>query len=172
MPTSNISHRSGLFRALGAALLVVAAAVATAPRQAEAHAAGALDPHGCHTDNRKNHDYHCHRGAYSGISFTSKYDMIEKKKAGVTAEELRAPDPNAEPPAPEEANEDPHSKDGSWTLFGWKEKKPDTVAGVDGGAIVPKGVESRLRTLKGLHSEGLISDEEYAQKKAEILGDL
>jgi hypothetical protein len=39
-------------------------------------------------------------------------------------------------------------------------------------APVPASLEQRLRTLKHLHEQGLISDEDYAHKRRELLGDL
>lgn len=39
-------------------------------------------------------------------------------------------------------------------------------------APAPASLEQRLRTLKGLHAQGLISDEDYAHKRRELLGDL
>jgi len=175
MPTSPLSTtlvcrvfaRTATLLTLSAlSALVVVAAV---PERAEAHAAGALDPHGCHTDNRKNRDYHCHRGRYNGIRFTSKADMLKKKKAGVTAEELRAGEAPDESAAQEEAQEE---ESRGWSLFGKEKEKEKAATGQAGKALVPKGIEARLRTLKSLHDEGLISDQEYEQKKLEILGDL
>lgn len=37
---------------------------------------------------------------------------------------------------------------------------------------LPVSLEQRLRTLKHLHAQGLISDEDYAHKRRELLGDL
>ncbi|MFM2058941.1 MAG: hypothetical protein RLY71_3326 [Pseudomonadota bacterium] len=39
-------------------------------------------------------------------------------------------------------------------------------------APVPASLEQRLRTLKSLHAQGLISDEDYAHKRRELLADL
>lgn len=39
-------------------------------------------------------------------------------------------------------------------------------------APAPASLEQRLRTLKSLHAQGLISDEDYAHKRRELLGDL
>jgi hypothetical protein len=183
MCTTHSLHRCYLCGALWfstLAAVVVAALVCLAPDHAAAHAAGALDPYGCHSDHRKTRDYHCHRGRYSGIEFTSKADMLEKKKAGVTAEELRSGE-YAEGEAAAGGEKKPKS---TWSLlprFGGDDDddkasdQPSMHASNSGNgdtAIVPKGVEQRLRTLKSLHAEGLITDEEYERKKLEILGDL
>lgn len=149
---------------------------------AGAHSAGALDPHGCHSDARRSRDaYHCHRGQYNGLRFRSKASMIENKKAGMTAAQIRAQrsdgaavTDSADAPAVA-APESREQQQDSWTVYGWLSgNNPDdspTDVGT-GGQVVPKGIESRLRTLQRLHSEGLISDEEYAAKRADILGEL
>ena len=41
-----------------------------------------------------------------------------------------------------------------------------------GGGGQPKSVQDRLAELEKLHSAGAISDEEYAQKRDDILGSL
>ena len=207
MFTTNSAHRAYLcgalwFSALAAA--VVMALVCLAPDHADAHAAGAIDPYGCHSDHRKTGDYHCHRGRYSGIEFSSKADMLEKKKAGVTAEELRSGEhaageataggekkqesewsllPRFGDDDNDDASADGEKKQKSkWNLLSRFGNDDDDAsdqpsmhasnAGNGGTAIVPKGLEQRLRTLKSLHAEGLITDEEYERKKLEILGDL
>lgn len=175
MPTPNSPHSSYVSRALRlttGAILAMATLLLGTPERAGAHTAGRLDPYGCHADNRKSHDYHCHRGLYNGLRFRSKSEMVDNKKAGVTAEELKAIAKEQEA-----SGETPVVKkeSGGWSLLDLGKKEAeisDKVASGAGNTIVPKGLEQRLRTLKSLHGEGLISDEEYAQKKAEILGDL
>ncbi|MDZ7736952.1 MAG: SHOCT domain-containing protein [Gammaproteobacteria bacterium] len=44
--------------------------------------------------------------------------------------------------------------------------------GGEAGAAGGKTVEERMATLDKLREEGLISDEEYAAKREEILGDI
>ena len=39
-------------------------------------------------------------------------------------------------------------------------------------AVVPASLEERLRTLKRLHEQGLISDDDYTQRRRQILGEL
>jgi hypothetical protein len=168
--------------AASAALLFTLFALFALPQLAFSHAAGGLDHYGCHTDTRRSEGaYHCHRGEYNEIRFRSKADMLEKKKAGITAAELKG-----ETPEQAAAN-----KKKGWFGFGRDKKDKDDSVEVersadasaaqvekrradvgDGSQIVPKGVEGRLRTLKRLHDEGLISEEEYAQKRGEVLGDL
>lgn len=176
MYTTTPLHRTYFVGALGfatIAALVVALLVCIAPTHAEAHSAGATDPHGCHSDRRVG-GYHCHRGDYTGIKFSSKSDMLSKKKAGITAEELRTGGGEALgdlASADADTDEEPKRK---WSLLRWgDDDQPDEEPSVHAkNAIVPKGLEQRLRTLKSLHDEGLISDGEYASKKAQILGDL
>ena len=63
--------------------LLAVLVIAAIPSAAAAHSAGALDPHGCHTD-RRSAIYHCHRGDYRGLKFSSKSDMLQKKAEGYT----------------------------------------------------------------------------------------
>jgi hypothetical protein len=108
--------------------------------------------------------------------------MISKKKAGMTAEQIRAERSDApvstdvaEAPPPVAAEPDGGQEKRDWTVYGWLsgENSDERRADVgSGGQVVPKGIESRLRTLQRLNQEGLITDEEYAAKRAEILGQL
>jgi len=41
---------------------------------------GGLDAYGCH-NNRKTGGYHCHRGPFSGETFSSKAEMLDRLKA-------------------------------------------------------------------------------------------
>ncbi len=149
-----------------------------APAPASAHTAGSIDPHGCHPDNRKDHDYHCHRGRYSGLRFRSKSEMIRNKKAGLTAEAIRLG--RAGESLPTTADEqDSDDADSDWSLLDLGKKddgKPARAAAPAEQAASSgkprRGLDDRLRTLRDLHTEGLITDDEYEQKKAELLAEL
>jgi hypothetical protein len=54
---------------------------------------GGLDAYGCH-NNRKAGGYHCHRGPFSGETFSSKVEMLDRLKK--TSGEKR--DPQIKPP--------------------------------------------------------------------------
>jgi len=129
------------------------------PLSAGAHSAGDLDRYGCHPDKRHG-TYHCHSGRYSGIEFDSKADLLRNWQAGASYEQ---------------AKQDAESKVAKReSLFGplIDEKTTDQRAAAGGEVVVPQGVERRLEVVKDLHDKGLISDEEYDQKRKEILGQL
>jgi len=50
--------------------------------------------------------------------------------------------------------------------------RKDMQQGGGGGAAGGESVEARLERLEGLHEKGLVSDEEYARKRDQILGEL
>jgi hypothetical protein len=186
---------------LGGTLLLIV------PELARAHSAGPLDVYGCHPDRRKG-GYHCHTGKYAGVSFSSKAEMLEKRKAGVTGDQLRAEQAAArkaagksdgfwpswvpflgkkkskesEEPTTASAGSEaeaaaatvnqPAGKRSADAASGGDAAPPRVVEGTGRKPIVPQGIEERLAVLKGLHDKGLITDAEYADKKAEILGSL
>lgn len=137
----------------------LALCVSLASSGAWAHSAGDLDRYGCH-DDRRHGTYHCHGGAYNGIEFPSKSDMLRNLEAGATQAQ---------------AKQDADSKlKKRESVFGplVGEKTTDQRAAGGGEVVVPQGLERRLEVLKGLHDKGLISDAEYEQKRKEILGQL
>jgi hypothetical protein len=138
------------------------------PAAAAAHSSGQLDSHGCHDDRRRG-QYHCHIGEYRGLTFNSKGDFNEQVRAGKSVADMRTEQGLTESGKP--ADDD----DGE----GWLSRLPfigdDDEGSRDVGSgqvIVPRGIEERLRVLKDLHDQGLISEEEYATKRKEILGEL
>lgn len=147
--------------------IVPAAAMAAwllAPALAAAHGAGPLDGYGCHEDKRR-HEYHCHTGAYSGLTFATKHKMLEYRKNGVSAEEIRIEQegPSAAYPMTPD--------DGGWKKWiPFRRRLSSNVARAD--VIVPRGIQERLRVLKDLHDQGLITAEEYEHKRKDILGEL
>ena len=70
----------------------------------------------------------------------------------------------------DEASEEKEGGWRSWMPFGKDDSESREVT--SGDVIVPRGIEQRLQVLKDLHEKGLITDEEYAAKRQEILGDL
>ena len=139
------------------------------PSLVSAHSAGALDPHGCHDDRRRG-GYHCHLGDFAGLEFSSKSAMLKAAKSGKTPAELRKEQGIAEEPADDGEN----GKEEGWRAWipfrGDSESESHEVT--TGGVIVPRGIEDRLMVLKDLHEKGLITDDEYAEKRKEILGEL
>lgn len=150
-------------------LLAIVAITALLPALAAAHSAGPFDPHGCHDDRRRG-GYHCHLGEFAGLEFSSKSAMLDAKKSGKTASELRKEQGLVEESA--DQSEDGEEEGGwrSWLPFGGDDSESHEVT--TGGVIVPRGIEDRLKVLKDLHEKGLITDEEYAEKRKEILGEL
>ncbi len=134
--------------------------LALVPVAARAHSAGPLDHYGCHPDRRLK-DYHCHRGPLAGRHFRSKAAMLDALKNG---EADQAP---ASEPAPQEGK---RGGLGSWLPFFGRSRSHE--APPPGATIVPRGIEQRLRVLKDLYEKGLITEEEYAAKRKEILGEL
>ncbi len=143
------------------ALCLVCLTSAVAAPQGLAHMAGSLDHYGCHADRRKG-GYHCHSGSMSGRSFASKAAMLRGNEPGQAAPEEPAP------PAAEE------EESGGWKIPSLFKGSDDSASGSSSvtGTLVPSGIAKRLRILKGLHDEGLITEEEYAAKRKDILGEL
>jgi len=103
--------------------------------------------------------------------------MLRKKKLGLTAEDLRGVPPASTPGATDTSADSNSDSDSGWSLFGLgndKAKAPpaDGATRASSSTKPRRSIEDRLRTLKDLHSEGLITNEEYEAKKAEILADL
>lgn len=140
--------------------LVGAFAVVAIPVAAAAHSTGALDPYGCHSDRRSG-KYHCHRGEYTNVTFRSKADMLNNKKAGKSGTVLRSDQGRDNPAAPSILG----------SVLGTEEDAAQRTAS-NSELIVPKGVQKRLEILDDLHGQGLITEEEYQAKRKEILGDL
>lgn len=139
--------------------LLGAFALAVIPVTAAAHSTGAVDPYGCHSD-RRNGNYHCHRGEYTNVTFRSKADMLNNKKAGKSGAVLRSDQGRDNPAAPSILG----------SVLGSEEETQRTASNSE--LIVPKGVQKRLQILEDLHQQGLITEEEYQAKRKEILGDL
>jgi hypothetical protein len=139
-----------------------------APASAWAHSAGGLDGYGCHED-KLNGGYHCHRGPYSDLEFESKAEMLGYRERNLSAEAIRAErtakgDPGGSYPVMP-GDEAAWKK---WVPFASRGKPQATRADV----VVPRGIQERLRVLKELRDDDLITEDEYAAKRKEILGEL
>ena len=121
-----------------------------APPPVSAHAVGVLDHYGCHSDRRLR-NYHCHRKQFANHIFESKAAMLRQK--------------NHQTEAPSDAPEQTQDK-GPYTKWrtSWLRQSDMTAPSGD--------IEQRLRLLMDLHKKGLVSDQEYENKRKEILGDL
>lgn len=146
--------RSG--SALSFALLAVLVGL---PGIVAAHPAGPFDRYGCHEDKRDG-TYHCHRGAYKDVTFRSKSAMMKQREAGATASDA--------------AQSDPALEETQKSLFGPMvgEQTTDQRAAGSNEVVTPKGIEKRLAVLDDLRDKGLITPDEYDQKRKEILGQL
>jgi hypothetical protein len=149
----------GMLRTDSALLFSLVAGLFCLPAIAFAHPAGPFDRYGCHEDKRDG-TYHCHRGPYKDITFRSKSDMMKQREAGATATDAARSDPTLEATQK--------------SLFGplVGEQTTDQRAAGTNEVVTPKGIEKRLSVLNDLRDKGLITPDEYDQKKKEILGQL
>ncbi len=156
-------------RTLGAIVLLLL------PTLAFAHSGPPLDKYGCHAD-RVRGDYHCHLREMRGMVFESRGDMLDAIESG----ELPKPTQKSglgtlfgeDDPEPEPQDKEPGLLDR--VVDGDDDEEEEPKAGVPAPAPVPaqRTVEERLKILKGLHEMGLITEEEYAARRVEILKDL
>ncbi len=154
-----------MLRPLALALIVLTTICAA---DALAHTASAFDRYGCHDDRRQG-GYHCHVGSYSGLKFRSKREMIDFREQGLTAADIRKARGED---VVDDSDLNADEEDGGWRRWVPFSRRREEQDVSSGEVIIPKGLEQRLRTVKELHEKGLISDEEYAAKRQEILGDL
>lgn len=119
-----------------------------------AHAVGVLDHYGCHSDRRLR-NYHCHRKQFANHIFESKAAMLRQK-----SHQAESPETVAPADAPVQTRE--KSMTSRW--------RPSWLRQSD--MTAPNDIEQRLRLLMDLHKKGLVSDQEYENKRREILGDL
>jgi hypothetical protein len=144
-------------------------AVTVLPLTALAHTGGALDADGCHTDHR-NGTYHCHRGAAAGYTFPDKAAMQEAVRTGTFPEKTVEV-------------EGFFSKLWPWGKHHHEEEAAPpagTTATGGAGAAAPasaanekqRQIEERLKVLQGLYEMGLLSKEEYEDKRKAVLSEL
>jgi len=165
----NASKRAALAPDARRVLAVLLAIELFAPVLAFAHSAGQLDIRGCHEDRRRG-EYHCHVGEYRGLRFNSKGDFMQQVAAGKTVDQMRQ-----EQGIDAKGESIQEDDDGGWLShipFIGKSRREEMHDVGGGEVIVPRGIEERLRALKDLHDKGLISEDEYAAKRKEILGEL
>jgi hypothetical protein len=138
------------------------------PALSHAHAVGQVDSRGCHPDRRRG-DYHCHTGEYAGLTFNSVADLQSQIDSGKTVEQMRA-----EQGVDDKGRSIAEEEGGGWLskipFFGKRSSEGRDVE--SGDLIVPQGIEQRLTALEKLHEKGLVTDEEYAAKRKQILGEL
>lgn len=151
------------------AMIAAVLSCTLAPAAGRAHTAGAQDRYGCHDDRRQG-GYHCHTGDYAGLEFGSKREMINARQEGLTSLDIRKA-------RGEDVSDETGLSNAAETERGWRRWVPfarrSQKQGVGNGeVIIPRGLEQRLQVLKDLHGKGLITDEEYDEKRQEILGDL
>jgi hypothetical protein len=132
---------------------------------AAAHTGGALDADGCHTDHRTG-GYHCHRGAAAGYAFADKAAMQEAVRTGRF---------------PEDSTVDKEGFFSKLWPFGDKYEQQEGSGSDDGKNATPAvsaasgpltEYEQKLKILQGLFEMGLISREEYEQKRKAVLDGL
>jgi hypothetical protein len=160
MPTASIR------RIATAVFLVLAVGLTVAmPLRAGAHTGGPLDADGCHADHRTG-SYHCHRGAAAGYTFPNRNAMLEAVRTNTF---------------PEKTVE----KEGFFSkLWPFGKKDEDEEAAADGAAppaadpaapVVPekqRQLEEKLKVLQGLYEMGLITKDEYEQKRKAVLDEI
>jgi len=156
-------------------LWISTVAICGIPLLAAAHTGGPLDADGCHADHRTGH-YHCHRGAAAGYTFPDKVAMQEAVRTGKFPEKSVEEEgffsklwPFGKHDGEEtgEAAAEPGSGAVGTPLA--------TPPGVGTNASVPekqREFEQRLKILQGLYEMGLITKEEYEDKRKAVLDQL
>lgn len=156
---------------------IVLAALLSPAGIASAHSGPRLDTDGCHYD-RPRGDYHCHKGDLRGRVFRSRGEMQEARANDQLPEPTQTgfiervfgPSPsNKDTPAPAPAA--PVAPAASETAS----PAAPAVVPTAPAAQAPPGertIEERLRVLKGLREMDLITQQEYDERRVEILKDL
>ena len=149
------------------AQLTAAAAICCLPVLASAHTGGALDADGCHADHRTG-TYHCHRGPAAGCTFRDRAAMQEAVRTG------NFPEKSVD-------EEGFFSKLWPWGKHHQEEEGKAPEAAAAPGAAAPAAApvsekqrefEERLKVLQGLYEMGLITKEEYEEKRKAVLAQL
>lgn len=174
---------------------IATAALCCLPVTAAAHTGGPLDADGCHADHRKG-TYHCHRGAAAGYTFPNRAAMQEAVRTGVFPEKTvdkegffsRLWPFGKKHEQVDEASEAGSGKSGSAPPGTGKSDAAPPAAGKSDaappatgapaaaeGAAVPekqREIEQKLKVLQGLYEMGLITREEYDNKRKAVLDQL
>lgn len=154
------------------------------PAGASAHTGATLDMHGCHPD-RVRGQYHCHTGKLAGHSFSSRGEMLSVLESGEVPEvEDKEPSwfsrmlgrggDDAEESAGTAAGDAGAAETAAATppaAAGGAQPAAPSAPGVAAAAST-SDIEERLRILKGLYNMQLITEDEYAQRRREILAEL
>lgn len=113
--------------------------------------------YGCHSDRRSG-EYHCHRGEYSGLVFRSKSEMLTQKEAGRSGAALMA----------EQGGQKQPDSTLLGPILGVEDSGQRSVESSE--TVIPQGVQRRLDILEDLRKQGLITEQEYAEKRTRLLG--
>ena len=113
-------------------------------------------------------------GGYGSVSFTSQFGTFDVSSLAELGTQRVAETPAA-PPAPQHQSDRPAPKhqaqyqSGPAPRFAPQTQAPEPVSGASGDA---EAIVAAIESLAGLHQRGILSDEEFAAKKAELLGRL
>jgi hypothetical protein len=112
-------------------------------------------------------------GAYGSVTFTSQFGTFDVSSLPEVGTHRAAPETPAAAPAPQHAAHAPqhqaqHQSPAPQSAPQTQAPAPAFVASGDDSAAIVAAIES----LAGLHERGILSDEEFATKKAELLGRL
>ena len=117
-------------------------------------------------------------GGYGSVSFTSQFGTFDVSSLAELGTQRVAETPAAAPapqhqsqyqsdrPAPQHQAQ---YQSGPAPQFAPQTQAPEPVSGASGDA---EAIVAAIESLAGLHQRGILSDEEFAAKKAELLGRL
>jgi hypothetical protein len=103
-------------------------------------------------------------GAYGSVNFTSQFGTFDVSSLRELGTEQKAETPATAPSTPPQTNFEPAPQS---TPQGQAPQAQSTSSSNDPNAIV-----AAIESLAGLHQRGILSDEEFSTKKAELLGRL
>ena len=117
-------------------------------------------------------------GGYGSVSFTSQFGTFDVSSLAELGTQRVAETPAAAP-APQHqsqyqsdrpaAQHQSQYQSGPAPQFAPQTQAPEPVSGASGDA---EAIVAAIESLAGLHQRGILSDEEFAAKKAELLGRL
>ncbi|AZG46668.1 SHOCT domain-containing protein [Gordonia insulae] len=104
-------------------------------------------------------------GAYGSVNFTSQFGTFDVSSLQELGTQQVAETPVAAP-APQETYEQPAPPPA------YQEQAPQYAPSTPGPTDDSAGIIAAIESLAGLHQRGILSDEEFSAKKAELLGRL
>ena len=104
-------------------------------------------------------------GGYGSVSFTSQFGTFDVSSLAELGTQ-RVVETAAAAPAPQHQSQ---YQSGPAPQFAPQTQAPEPVSGASGDA---EAIVAAIESLAGLHQRGILSDEEFAAKKAELLGRL